>query len=61
MSGMTGVELAGVVKLRSPATPVVMYTSQLPKDISCLDLVVTRSAHMLILKLGIDRILAAAG
>src|ERR1700677_2823673 len=52
MAGMTGVEMAHVIKLRSPKTPVVMYTSKPPLDWSCLDLVLERSTHMLALKLG---------
>ena len=58
MSGMTGAELAHIVKLRSPSTPVLMYTERLPKDTSCLDLVIQRPAHMLSLKEGVDRLLA---
>jgi CheY-like chemotaxis protein len=58
MAGMTGAELAQIIKLRSPNTPVVMYAGKPPSDSSCLDLVIKRSAHMLILKVGIDMILA---
>jgi len=28
MPGMTGAEMAHIIKLRSPATPVLMYTGQ---------------------------------
>jgi DNA-binding NtrC family response regulator len=59
MGGMTGAEMAHIIKLRSPATPVVMYTGQEPSDYSCLDLVIARSTHMLALKVEMDRILAA--
>lgn len=58
MPGMTGAEMAHIVKLRSPATPVVMYSGTPPSDDSCLDLVIDRSTHMVVLKAGIDRILA---
>jgi CheY-like chemotaxis protein len=58
MSGMTGAEMAHIVKLRSPSTPVLMYTRRPPKDISCLDLVIQRPAHILALKEGVDRLLA---
>jgi CheY-like chemotaxis protein len=58
MPGMTGTEMAHVIKLRSPRTPVVMYTGKPPSDASCLDLVIEGSAHMLALKVGIDNILA---
>jgi len=59
MPGMSGVEMAHIIKLRSPTTPVVMYTGNPPSDCSCLNLVVERSAHMLVLKMGMDRVFAA--
>ena len=58
MSGMTGAEMAHIIKLRSPSTPVLMYTGRLPEDRSCLDLVIQKPAHMLTLKEGVDRLLA---
>ena len=59
MPGMSGLELAHVIKLRSPATPVLMYTGLPPEDRSCLDLVIQRPTHMLTLKEGVDKVLAA--
>src|SRR5436305_382430 len=50
MPGLTGAEMAHIVKLRSPTTPVVMYTGNPPADRSCLDAVLRRPAHMMILK-----------
>jgi CheY-like chemotaxis protein len=61
MSGMSGVELAYVIKLRSPSTPVLMYTGLAPDDQSCVDLVIQRPAHMLALKEGVDKLLAGSG
>jgi CheY-like chemotaxis protein len=61
MLGMTGAEMAQVIKSRSPSTPVVMYTSRTPEDTSCLDLVIERPAHILAVKEGIERILAVTG
>ncbi len=58
MPGMTGAEMAHVIKLRSPSTPVLMYTGRLPEDVSCLDLVIQKPAHMLALKEGVDKLLA---
>ena len=58
MSGMTGAEMAHIIKLRSPSTPVLMYTGRPPEDISCLDLVIQKPAHMLALKEGVDRLFA---
>ena len=58
MLGMTGAEMAHIIKLRSPSTPVLMYTGRPPEDRSCLDLVIQKPAHMLALKEGVDRLLA---
>jgi CheY-like chemotaxis protein len=57
MQGMTGGEMAHIIKLRSPSTPVLMYTGQAPDDRSCLDGVVERPTHLLTLKEAVDRIL----
>lgn len=61
MSGMSGAEMAHVIKLRSPSTPVLMYTGQAPEDRACVDLVIQRPAHMLALKEGVDKLLAGQG
>ncbi len=58
MPGMSGVEMAHVIKLRSPATPVLMYTGLAPDDRSCLDLVIQRPTHLLTLKDGVEKLLA---
>ena len=58
MPGMTGVEMAHIIKLRSPSTPVLMCTGRPPEDRSCLDLVIQKPAHMLALKEAVDRLLA---
>ena len=58
MPGMTGAEMAHVIKMRSPSTPVLMYTGHPPKDQSCLDLVIQRPTHLLTLKDAADRFLA---
>jgi CheY-like chemotaxis protein len=45
--GITGVELAHIIKLRSPRTPVVLLARRAaPADRSCLDSVVERSARL---------------
>jgi DNA-binding response OmpR family regulator len=49
MPGMTGAEMAHVIKMRSASTPVFMYTALPPEDQSCLDLVVQKPVHMLTL------------
>ncbi|MGA9778084.1 MAG: response regulator [Verrucomicrobiia bacterium] len=58
MPGMSGAEMAHVIKLRSPSTPVLMYTGLAPDDQSSVDLVIQRPAHMLALKEGVDKLLA---
>lgn len=58
MPGMTGAEMAHIIKLRSPSTPVIMYSGNVPADRSCLDLVIQRPTHLLALKEGVDRLLA---
>jgi DNA-binding NtrC family response regulator len=58
MPGMTGSEMAHIIKLRSPSTPVLMCTGHPPDDRACLDLVLERPVHLLALKEGVDRLLA---
>ena len=58
MPGMTGVEMAHIIKMRSPSTPVLMYTSSSPEDQSCVDMVIEQPAHLLALKEGVDQLLA---
>jgi CheY-like chemotaxis protein len=57
MLGMTGAEMAHIIKLRSPSTRVLMYTGLAPDDRSCLDLVIQRPTHMLALKEALDKLL----
>jgi CheY-like chemotaxis protein len=61
MPGMSGLEMAHIVKLRSPSTLVVMYSGNLPEDRSCINLAIQRPTHLLTLKDGIDRLLADRG
>ena len=58
MPGMTGAEMAHVIKLRSPSTPVLMYSGNPPDDQSCLDIVIQRPTHLLTLKDAADKLLA---
>lgn len=58
MPGMTGGEMAHIIKLRSPTTPVLMYTGIAPQDQSQLDFVIQKPAHLLALKDAVDRLLA---
>jgi len=58
MPGMAGVEMAHIIKLRSPSTPVVMYTGKSPVDQSCLDVVIEKPTHLLSLKDAVERLLS---
>jgi DNA-binding NtrC family response regulator len=58
MPGMTGEEMAHVVKMRSPSTPVIMYSGRRPVDCSCLDFFVEKSASLAALKDAVDKLLA---
>jgi CheY-like chemotaxis protein len=44
MIGMSGTELAHILKDSSPRTLVVLYTSSVPQDTACLDLVLQKPA-----------------
>lgn len=57
MHGMSGGEMAHIIKLRSPATPVLMYSGRIPDDQRCLDAVVQKPTHLLALKDAVDRLL----
>lgn len=59
MPGMSGVEMAHIIKLRSPTTPVLMFSSTPPPDHACLDFVLLRPTHLMFLKEGVDKILAS--
>jgi CheY-like chemotaxis protein len=58
MPGMTGAEMAHVIKMRSPTTPVLMYTGNPPEDQSCLDAVIQRPTHLLSLTDAAKKLLA---
>ena len=58
MPGMSGAELAHVIKMRSPTTPVIMYTGEPPEDRTCLDMVIKRPTHLLALKEAVEALLA---
>ncbi len=58
MPGMSGAEMAHIIKMRSRSTPVLMYTGNAPEDRSCLDVVIERPAHLLTLKDAVEQRLA---
>jgi CheY-like chemotaxis protein len=61
MPGMTGVEMAHIIKMRSPSTPVLMYSGRAPDERSCVDLVIQRPSHLLSLKEAVEKLLADRG
>lgn len=60
MPGMTGGEMAHVLKMRSPSTPILMHSGQPPDDHSCLDFVIQKPAHLLTLKAAAEKLLASS-
>jgi CheY-like chemotaxis protein len=56
MPGLTGREMAHVIKMRSPATPVLMYSGEAPSDRSGLDAVVCKPAGITALNDAIDKL-----
>lgn len=59
MPGMTGGEMAHIIKLRSPATPVIMCTGNPPNDCSAVNLVIRKPTYLLAIKDAIDGLLGA--
>ncbi len=59
MLGMSGLEMARVIKKQAPWTPILMCTGMPPADCSCVDLVIQKPAHLLEIKEAVDRLLAA--
>lgn len=57
LAGLSASELAHIVKLRSPSTPVLACSEHLPDDRSCLDGVIQSPAHLLELRESIEQLL----
>lgn len=57
MPGMSGIEMARLMKQRSPATRILMYTGMVPQDCSTMDEVVQRPVDMEKLRNAVDRLL----
>jgi CheY-like chemotaxis protein len=58
MPGMSGAELARILKQRCPSTPVLMLTGAPPEDRSWLDGLVGKSEQLLNLKVAIEKLQA---
>ena len=59
MQGMTGAEMAHIIKLRSPATPVVMCTGHPPAEQSSVDILIKKPTYLLAIKEAIEKLLAS--
>jgi CheY-like chemotaxis protein len=59
MPGMTGGEMAQIIKQRSPSTPVLMCSGNPPIDCSRIDIVIHKPTPLLAVKDAIDKLLAA--
>ena len=57
MPGMTGLEMAHIIKLRSPSTPVVMCTGNPPPDASSIDVMIKKPTHLFAIKDALDKLL----
>lgn len=57
MPGMTGAELAQLIKRRSRATPILMCSGHPPHDTSFIDIVISKPTHLLAIKDAIDKLL----
>jgi CheY-like chemotaxis protein len=55
MPGMSGGEMAHVIKLRSPATPIIMCTGRPPNDCSSINVVIKKPTYLLAIKDAIDK------
>ena len=56
MPGMTGGELAHIIKERSPSTPIVMCTGNPPNDCSGIDVVIKKPTHLFAIKEALDKL-----
>jgi hypothetical protein len=55
---MSGTEMAHVIKMRSPSTPVLMYTGMAPENQSSVDLLIQKPSPILELKAGLEKLLS---
>lgn len=59
MPGMTGGEMAHIIKMRSPSTPVVMCSGNPPHDCTSIDVVIKKPTYLLAIKDAIDKLVAS--
>lgn len=58
--GLSGIELAHIIKMRSPTTPIIMYSAENPEDQSCADVSFARPPHLLALKEAVEKLASRA-
>ncbi len=59
MPGMTGGEMAQIIKQKSPSTPVLMCSGSPPNDTSAIDIFIKKPTYLLAIKDAIDKLLPA--
>jgi DNA-binding response OmpR family regulator len=57
LPGMNGQELACVIKMRAPRTPVIVFAGELPTNRNCLDRVIMKPAQLLLLQETVEALL----
>lgn len=57
LPGMNGQELAHIIKLRAPKTPVIVFAGELPTNAECLDRVIVKPTQLLLLQETIEALL----
>jgi DNA-binding response OmpR family regulator len=57
LPGMNGQELAHIIKLRAPKTPVIVFAGELPTNRNCLDRVIVKPTQLLLLQETVEALL----
>jgi CheY-like chemotaxis protein len=57
MPGMTGAEMARIIKMRSPSTPVLMYSGDPPSSCPSVDAVIKKPTSLLLVKDEVEKLL----
>lgn len=57
MPGLSGEEMSHIIKMRSPSTPVIMYSGGAPSGRKCIDAVVPKASGLTGLSDGITKLL----
>jgi DNA-binding NtrC family response regulator len=57
MPGMTGADMAQIIKTRSPSTPVVMYSGNPPNNCPSVDVVIKKPSNLVAIKTAVESLL----